>query len=194
MAKLCAYVDESGQDVPQSWKNIGFIVGGVSIPCQTQEALSSQLLQVEERIPSGWRKWSRAKDIAREPYIRGVLSIQELQGLLYYAVYTSGNDYELLTAKTAAEILMLHEGNKVKCAVYVDGMDKTVSQRFAVALRQKHGVLTGKVRGLKDESSPLIRLADALCGWVSEARGGNVLFNQLLDQAKKDGFVIELQA
>jgi len=50
-----------------------------------------------------------------------------------------------------------------------------------------------KVRGVrKDESDALIRLADALCGFVRGAVEGQEAMQGLLEQGKRTGFLKEL--
>ena len=52
-----------------------------------------------------------------------------------------------------------------QATILVDGLARSERQRFARRLRQ-HRIVIDKVRGLKDESDALIRLADALAGFV----------------------------
>jgi hypothetical protein len=63
-----------------------------------------------------------------------------------------------------------------------------------VGRRLRHlGVRTRKVRGVrKDESDALIRLADALCGFVRAAIEGQEVMKKLFEWGKKKGYLKEL--
>lgn len=71
-------------------------------------------------------------------------------------------------------------------------MPKTLVLQAGVALRRLH-IKTFKVRGVrKEESDALMRLADAVCGFVRAAREGRGELAKLLDRAKTQGFIREL--
>lgn len=80
---------------------------------------------------------------------------------------------------------------KQKIYCYVDGLRKTERRRFANGLR-KLRVNTDKVRGLKDENSALIRLADAAAGFVRDSLEGNKELRKLYDRALRNKILREV--
>jgi hypothetical protein len=54
-------------------------------------------------------------------------------------------------------------------------------------------ILTEKVKNARsEESSELMRLADALCGFVRDAIEGKEPFSEMLRRAKDSGFIREV--
>jgi hypothetical protein len=87
--------------------------------------------------------------------------------------------------------LFVARGSDYKATVFVDGLQKALIRPFGSLLR-RHAVRTEKIRGVRDETEPLIRLADAISGIVRAASEGRREFVVLLDKAKEDGLVHEL--
>ena len=76
--------------------------------------------------------------------------------------------------------------------MFIDGLGKPERYAVAVGLR-KRGVRVGKVRGLKDEADPLIRLADAMAGLVRNSVEGNQMMQRLFEQAVTARLIRELK-
>jgi hypothetical protein len=62
------------------------------------------------------------------------------------------------------------------------------THRFAAGVR-KLGIAVRKVRGARDESDELIRLADAVAGFVRDALEGSSVMQALFDQALRRGVI-----
>ena len=75
--------------------------------------------------------------------------------------------------------------------VFIDGLSRS-SERGVGLLLRRSGLPIQMVRGLNDESEPLIRLADAVCGFVRGAIEGNTDMRTLLDEVLRTGVVIDL--
>jgi hypothetical protein len=76
--------------------------------------------------------------------------------------------------------------------VFVNGLPKSKVKWFGTELRHLN-VPVKKVRGVRrEESSSLMRLADALCGFVRAALTGRADLEALLAQAREQGVIIEL--
>jgi hypothetical protein len=54
---------------------------------------------------------------------------------------------------------------------------------------RKLGIAVRKVRGARDESDELIRLADAVAGFVRDALEGSSVMQALFDQALRRGVI-----
>ena len=75
--------------------------------------------------------------------------------------------------------------------IYVDGISELKQTEYANELR-KVGIHVRRVHRAKDESSALIRLADALAGLAREAAEGDEEAAFLLQRAMRRRFIAEL--
>lgn len=187
MQKLYCYVDETGQDTLGQL----FIVS-VVVAEEERERLNQILERIEESTNKGRVKWLKAKDEARVEYIRRVLTSPVFKGKLAFASYQNTTDYLPRTVLTTARAITLHAEADYKATVFVDGLPKSQTRWFGRELRHLR-IRTKKVRGVrKEEASPLIRLADALCGFVRAALAGREELTILLEKAMAEGYIREL--
>jgi hypothetical protein len=87
-------------------------------------------------------------------------------------------------------------GQPARATVLIDGLQKTVRQDVAAALRvqlQPHSIRVEKVRGLDEESDALMRLADAMAGFVRHALEGRPALASLLAESQRQGVIRLLQ-
>lgn len=187
MQKLYCYVDESGQDTEGDL----FIVA-VVLATGDATPFAKVLEQIERSSGKGRVKWHEAKDDARLTYIRRVLTTPLFKGMLHYAVYRHTRDYLTRIVLTTARTITAASSLPYRATIFIDGLPKSQLQWVGSELRHLH-IKTRKVRGVrKEESSALIRLADALCGFVRAALAGRNELTRVLRQAKQDGYVREL--
>jgi DNA-binding transcriptional regulator YdaS (Cro superfamily) len=188
MQKLYCYVDETGQDVRST-----FFLVSVVITEGEREELVKALERIEHDSGKGRRKWLEARDEQRSAYIRQVLANSLFKGKLHYAVYAPGPDYFTKTVLTVARAITGYvTTEEYRATVLIDGLPKSLVSQAGVALRRLR-VKTFKVRGVrKEESDALMRLADAVCGFVRAAREGRAEFATLLERAKEGGVIREL--
>lgn len=187
--KLYCYVDENGQDT----KGDVFIVSVVVTSNERDELL--RLCEDIER-ESGKRKdkWGRAKHERRMNYLRQILSNKNFKDKLRYSVYRDQINYDMATIVGIAKAVHYKEPKEdYTTIVYVDGLAKTKRQEYGNELR-KLGIPTRKVQGVaKDQNNSLIRLADAIAGFIRDiVDGGREEELILLKEAKKSGSLIEI--
>jgi maltooligosyltrehalose synthase len=181
------YVDESGQDT------LGeiFIVS-VVITEADHDSLRHKLRLLEKESHKKAHKWTKARPEQRRQYIKGVLRMEELKGALYYTSYQNTATYFDLTVLSTAKAVHDKAASQHEATVVVDGLGKVERYRFAAGLRRLK-VSVRKVRGVKDESDELIRLADALAGFVRDSlHGGNGELRRLFDSAASKGIIHEI--
>lgn len=188
MAKRYVYVDETGQDT----RGRLFIVAAVVLSeiddtcaaCEKIEALSGKAIS----------KWGKTRPAIRLTYIREILKTPLLTGALRFAVFSDTKDYDTLTIETIARAIGKTTVSKLKTRVYVDALSKAKRREYAQLLRQK-GIQTDEVRGIeRDESNALIRLADAIAGFVRDAlEAEDSVERRLYEQALKRGQLIHLK-
>jgi hypothetical protein len=187
MQKLFCYVDETGQD-PRS----DFFLVSVIVVEENREALIQLLEGIERVSGKGRRKWMAARSEQRIIYIQHVLSLHDLKGRLIYAVYPGATDYLPKTVLTTARAITVHAKTEYKATIFIDGLPRSLIRKVGPQLRVLE-IRTEKVRGVRDEESDaLIRLADAICGFVRSARTGKSDFSKLLARAQAEGFIKEV--
>ncbi len=109
-------------------------------------------------------KWGKANKKNRLVYLRTVVSDIRFSNILLFSyVFRKPKDYVGATVRSIdLAVANLHSSNSL-VSVYVDGLVRTQYKEYQVRLR-KLGCQVEKVQGRKDESEPLIRLADAVAG------------------------------
>jgi len=126
------------------------------------------------------------------------LADQNFPAMIFVKNYTaskSGFD-ELEVLATAQALSTYREANTIgendyKVTITVDGLSKTIAARMASEFR-KLGIKTRKIVGKKDESSAIIRLADAIAGLVREAHEGRPEYKILEAKLKRNKRLREL--
>lgn len=187
MQKLYCYVDETGQDTKGD-----FFLVSVVITQEEREQIRKQLEKTERKTGKGRRKWIESKPKQRQNYVRKALKIPTLRGGINYAIYHKTTDYIPRTILTTARAITRHAEKEYKATVFVDGLPKTLTRWFGAELRHLH-ISTKKVRGVRrEEADTLMRLADAIAGFVREAVSGNKDMAHLLKKAKRKGIIVEL--
>jgi hypothetical protein len=148
---------------------------------------------IEKQSRKGKTKWRLTPHDRQLAYMRFVLQKSLFTGRLTFALYADEHDYDNLTIQTialAVEQADIQSDN----VILVDGLPKQRWKDYARWIRQR-GVAVAKVRGIRrDESDPLIRLADALCGFVRAAHEGRPDVKPLFDAALGQGVVKDLRA
>ncbi len=184
--KIYAFVDESGQETNGALFLVSVIVTG-----QEYERLNEMLIEIEERSRKSLKKWSRARFEYRVAYIEAVIALPLFRGLIFFSRYTNSQAYFDLTVETTAKAI--HHKNKeaAPATVIVDGLSGRDVDRFKTRLRGS-GVNVRKVRGARDESEPIVRLADAVAGFVRDFLEGQPYAPKLYEKALREGIFIEL--
>ncbi|NQU82537.1 MAG: DUF3800 domain-containing protein [Parcubacteria group bacterium] len=176
--KLYCFVDESGQDT----KGVLFLVTVVITNKISKEKIEKELLKIEDMIGKKI-KWHGVSFEQRVDYLEAVLDIKEIKSSIFYSIYKTTKEYTSLTTYTIAKAIGVKAKKPYEATIIIDGLNEKERQRTKVGLRQL-GVKYKKVRGIKDESSPLVRLADALAGFVRDYEEGQSyakpIFNRFL--------------
>jgi len=177
MTKLYCYVDETGQDMQGDL----FIVS-VVVTDQEREQFRQVCEAIERDSHKGQRKCIKTTYNRRLAYIRQVLGEPIFRGKLNFAVYHEGRDYTFMTVQTIARALDATGETDYKATVFIDGLPRSLEQSVGLELRRS-GIHAKKVKGIKkDENDALIRLADAVCGFVRSAVEGQSVMRALFEQ------------
>jgi phage gp36-like protein len=187
MRKLYVYVDESGQD-PKS--EIFVVVAVVSD--KDQDMLRKQLLEIERFAGTGKRKWHKSRPDRRFKYLQSVLEKKVGKGEVYFGRYKKPLPYFLPVLETIECSITAKVQKDYRATVYIDGIDKKKAVELTNALRLR-GIRLGLVRSRRDESEPLIRLADMWAGCIRGASLGKKKEKDFLLKAKKKQCLIDVQ-
>ena len=183
--KLYCYVDETGQDT----RGDLFLVC-VVITDQAVEQLKKSLEEAENKSGKGSRKWFNTNDRIRRAYVEALINISELQGQVTYSIYRNTQEYQHLTALTAAKAILSKAAGPYEAVVMIDGLRKAEQRAVGSELRRLR-IRIRKVRGADDQRDSLIRLADGIAGFIRDAMEGKIVFQQLYESAKSKGIIQE---
>ena len=186
MQKLYCYVDETGQDARS---NVFIVVAVVSEEAQSQ--LRQQLIDAEQDAGIGLRKWHDASHDRRINFLQTVLDQDIAKGDLFYSSYEKPIPYFFPLLNLVAKAIAAKATGQYKTKVYVDGIDRKKAKELTNALRIE-GVSLGMVKMRRDESEPLIRLADRWAGCVRAAIEGNSEPKRVVKQAKQKEYLREI--
>ena len=149
--------------------------------------------ELEERSGKGILKWRLTSISKKQSYLNGILRIGALQGSLFYTLYKDTKDYLKLVAKTLAKAIIAFSQNRdYQATIYIDGLRKTEIKEV-VRFLSAESIKRRKVKGLRDESSAYIRLADALAGFFRDYEEGESYTKELFQLFKARNFVKKLQ-
>jgi hypothetical protein len=185
--KLFCYVDETGQDT----KGRLFIVA-VVVTAEKRDELLALCEQLEADSAKGRSKWSRTQHPKRLAYLRRVLTDRRFHAAIRYAVFRHTTGYDLATIEAVAKALH-QQPTPYAATVYVDGLPPSKRNPYTQHLRGL-GLSIEKVRGVpRDENNALIRLADAVAGFVRDVEESrSAEYQELFTTARQRGLLIEL--
>lgn len=162
--KLYCYVDETGQDT----KGALFVVS-VVITQKDRDAIIELLENIEKETGKKRTKWQSTKKEIKRRYIETIFKGIIFKKKIFYSLFKNAMSFRELTVVTIASAInaATTATEPYKASIFIDGLQKPEVARVSVNLR-KLGIRTEKVRGVRDESNPLIRLADSIVGFVRE--------------------------
>jgi hypothetical protein len=185
--KLYCYVDETGQDT----RGESFIVS-VIVAQEDREELAQFVETLEQETGKKATKWHKTAKEIKQHFIEQLFQNQALQRKIYYSSYRNTLTYQELTVLTiATAIHSAKRQTSYKASIFIDGLPKSEVMVISAKLR-KIGVSTEKVRGVRDESHALIRLADAVAGFIREYEEGREYASDLYKLAIKNGILTEV--
>ena len=177
--KLYAYADETGQDTAG-----GFFLVAVVVVGSAHDELVRLLQNAELTSAKHLLSWQKSRHGVRLAYVEEVLAQPALTRSIFYSVYPGTRAYRDLTLLTIAKALGERTHRDYKVTVVIDGLRRSETRQVAVDLRRIR-VPVRKVRGARDESNALIRLADAVAGFARDGEEGTQPWLALLERAKQ---------
>lgn len=185
--KLYCYADETGQDARSSV----FIVAAV-VSEEEQNALRQQIIDTEQESGIGLSKWSNASQDRRIKFLRLVLERDIGRRDIFYGTYKKPIPYFFPMLDLIAKAIKAKAKSEYQTKVYVDGIDRKKARELTNALRIE-GISLKMVKSRRDESEPLIRLADRWAGCVRAALEANKEAKALVKKAKLEDYLQEIE-
>ena len=167
--KIFCYVDETGQDTGAAF----FLVVAV-VSAGEQYSLREELLRIEAESGIGQRKWHKARGERRLRYLNLVLRRNLLPEGVFFGSYRKPTPFFFPYLEVIERAIKAKAGGRYAARVYVDGIDRLKAAELTNALRDR-GVILEMVKSRRDESEPLIRLADRWAGCLRAALQGSTL-------------------
>jgi hypothetical protein len=175
--KLYCYVDETGQDVASRL----FVVVAV-VSADEQGGLRQALTEIEEAAGTGRRKWHKSRPERRLCYLGLVLEKNVVPGGVFFGAYPKPLPYFFPFVEVIERAIKMMGRKHYTARILIDGIDRQKAREITNALRLRD-VCLETVKGRRDESEPLIRLADMWAGCVRAAALGSREEEELLDRA-----------
>jgi hypothetical protein len=175
--KLYCYVDETGQDAASTV----FVVVAV-VSAEEQDGLRRALMKIEEDAGTGSRKWHKSRSERRLRYLALVLDRHIASGDVFFGCYEKPLPYFFPFIEILERAIRAKGLTSYTARVFVDGIDRQKARELTNALRLR-GVSLERVKGRRDESEPVIRLADMWAGCIRAALRGSSDEAVILDSA-----------
>ena len=188
MQKLSCYVDEAGQDPTSKF----FVVVAV-VSDKDQEKLRKQLTDAEESAQTHQLKWHKTAHQRRMRFLSLVLDRSIAKGSVYVAHYQKPIPYFFPMLEVLEKAIKLSAQEPYRASVYVDGIDRYKAKQLTNALRAT-GISLRIVKSRRDESEPLIRLADMWAGCIRSALLKHADSQALLKRAKEEAYLLDIRA
>ena len=175
--KLYCYVDETCQDPASSLFVVVAVVSG-----ETQDTLREALLEIEQAAGTGHRKWHKSRPARRLRYLTLVLERNIARGDVFFGSYQKPLPYFFPFLEVLEHAIKTKSESHYTARVFVDGIDRQKASELTNALRIR-GVSLEMVKRRRDESEPLIRLADMWAGCIRAALEGSPAERQILERS-----------
>ncbi len=162
--KIYCFVDETGQDTLGKF----FLVSVVLQENENLEKFEKSLLEIETITGKKKLKWKLTNNDTKIKYLEAVFSLSLIAKSLFYSVYDEGVKYSELTAYSLAKaILNRYKREEIIATVIIDGLNDKEREIVQKGLKSLD-IHYNKVRGMKDEQSVFLRLADAVAGFMRD--------------------------
>lgn len=158
--KLYCYVDESGQDT----KSDIFVVVAV-VNDKNQDAVRDKLLQLEKQTKIKAMKWHKTPHDIRNNFLELQIERKILIGDIFFGRFPKPIPYFLPMLEVIEKAIKTKARTNYSCNVYIDSIDLKKSKELTNALRVKH-INMPLIKSRRDESEPIIRLADRWAGYI----------------------------
>lgn len=161
--KLYCYVDETGQDTFGKF----FLVSIVLMDLAIREGLAEKLESIEIKTGKKKTKWTKTSYGVRREFLKKIAYLAALRNSIFYSIYAETKTYTQLTSLSIAKAVLAKGENNYSVTVIIDGLTKADTEKVRRELK-KLKVKYDNIRGMKDEQSVFLRLADCIAGFLRD--------------------------
>lgn len=187
MKKLYCFVDETGQDT----KGLFFLVAIVLKEKKSLEFLEKKLRNIEIKSGKKFSKWTKTRNKNKRNYLLQIVDIKALKNSIFYSVYRDTKEYTPLISFSIAKAIFAKKENDYQVKITIDGINKREIGKVRTELK-KLRIKYKKIRGLKDEQSVFLRLADAMAGFIRDFSEKQDYTKTIMRKFKKAGIIVEI--
>lgn len=181
--KIYCYVDESGQDDRSKF----FVVVAV-LSSAEQDELRKMLGEIEDAARTGHHKWHKTHPARRLRYLNLVLERGVGRGEVFFRSFSKPLPFFFPVIEVVEIAIKAVANVPYTAQVVVDGIDRKKAGELTNALRLR-GVSLAMVKSRRDESEPIIRLADMWAGCIRGALLGRAEERALLKRALEKNYI-----
>ncbi|HEX9059759.1 MAG TPA: DUF3800 domain-containing protein [Clostridia bacterium] len=185
--KLYCYVDETGQDGKQTF----FLVSVVITSKDKLEGLEKILEELEKQTGKKKSKWTKTNIEIKKEFIDAISKVKDLKKSIFYSSYPDGKAYTHLTSLSLTKAIFAKEENEYSATVIIDGLTKKDREKVRKELKLLR-VKYDTIKGLKDEQSVFLRLADTFAGFIRDYIEEQPYANELFKKLQAKGIVTEV--
>jgi hypothetical protein len=162
MPRLYCYVDESGT-------GSRLFSVAVVVVYHDKDELADTCQQIEHDSGKGRIKWSKSNHDKRMAYLRAVVDDVRFKDSLCFVTFDNISDHDMATIVAISRAIEHADPQgEQKISVFVDGLNEKKKREYSAGIRARVSSFVD-VRGVpRDESNALIRLADAVAGFVQD--------------------------
>ena len=181
--KLYCYVDETGQDDASSV----FVVVAV-VSDHEQDGFREALITIENTAGTNHLKWHKTHPTRRLNYLELAIERNAGREEVFFGSYPKPLPYFFPLIDVLELAIKAKASLSYTARVFVDGIDRKKAAELTNALRLR-GVSLDMVRSRRDESEPVIRLADMWAGCIRAATLGRREEKELLRRAIETNYI-----
>jgi hypothetical protein len=185
--KFYCYVDETGQDT----KGNLFLVAVVIKEISGVTRLERKLEEIEQKTSKKQLKWKKTSNQVKKQYLEELIRIKDIRNSVYYSQYHSSKEYPKLTSLTIAKAILMKDKKDYVVTVIIDGLNDKEREVVRTELK-KLKIRYRKIRGMKDEQSVFLRLADAMAGFLRDYTEGESYTVTFMKRLRTAEIVIEI--
>jgi hypothetical protein len=185
--KFCCFVDETGQDTEGKF----FLVCAVLFEQEMRDYLEPIIESIEKKTGKYKTKWKYTNIKIKRLFLQEIVNISELRQSLFYSVYRNTTKYNFFTSLTVAKAVKKRAPDDYFVSVIVDALTKKDAEKMRIVFKDLK-VKYKNIRGMKDEQSVFLRLADALAGFVRDYMEGDKYTKDFFELLKERGMIQEV--
>ncbi len=185
---LYCFVDETGQDTKGK---LFSVCCTLVVSFELMQELERLILKIEDETGKK-SKWQQTNLRFRILFLEALIKYKdELKGHIFIEHFYDIGDFLQATVESICKSIKKSQHNDKAAIIYIDGLSKSLVKKVSVMIRCQ-GIKTEKVKGLKDGQSSLIRLCDAIVGFVRDYLEAQDYTKKYYLELLKSGVIIEV--